>query len=117
MLTAIQQVKKLQASQKALDWPKGFSTNKQTNKQTSGSKTRFSYQERSQRSQELRKHIDLQINQIVSHDKFFLHEEDKNFQAGNISKHVKAWEKITTDSYILDAVKNGIKIVFLTAPV
>ena len=90
---------------------------KQTNKQTSGSKTQFSYQERSQRSQELRKHIDLQINQIVSHDKFFLHEEVKNFQAGNISKHVKAWEKITTDSYILDAVKNGIKIVFLTAPV
>ena len=25
--------------------------------------------------------------------------------------------KITTDSYILDSVKNGIKMVFLTAPV
>ena len=61
----------------------------QTNKQTtSSSKTQFSYQERSQRSQELRKHIDLQVNQIVSHDKFFLHEEVKDFQAGNISKHV-----------------------------
>ena len=108
------------ASQKATGQPKrpglakALSTNKQT---TSSSKTRFSYQERSQRSQELRKHTDLQINQIVSHDKFFLHEEVKNFQAGNISKHVKAWEKITTDSYILDAVKNGIKMVFLTAPV
>ena len=61
----------------------------QTNKQTtSSSKTQFSYQERSQRSQELRKQIDLQVNQIVSHDKFFLHEEVKDFQAGNISKHV-----------------------------
>ena len=111
--TDIYQVKKLQASQKALDWPKGFSTNKQT---TSSSKTRFSYQESSQRSQELRKHIDLQNNQKVSHDKFFLHEEVKNIQAGNICKHVKTWEKIT-DSYIVDTVKNGIKIVFLKAPV
>ena len=67
--------------QKALDWPKVFSINKQT---TSSSKARFSYQERSRRSQELRKHIDLQINQIVRHDKFFLHEEVKNFQVGNL---------------------------------
>ena len=43
--------------------------------------------------------------------------EVKKFQAGNISKQVKGWEIITTDSYILDAVKNGIKMVFLTAPV
>ena len=100
--------------QKVLDWPKVFSINKQT---TSSSKARFSYQERSRRSQELRKHIDLQINQIVRHDKFFLHEEVKNFQVGNISKHVKAWEKIATDSYIPDTVKNGIKMIVLTASV
>ena len=37
--------------------------------------------------------LGVQINQIVSHDNFFLHEEVKNFQAGNISKHIKAWEK------------------------
>ena len=54
-------------------------------------------------------------DQIVSHENFFLHEEVKNFQAGNISKHVKAWEKIATDSYILDTVKSGIKMDFLTA--
>ena len=78
----------------------------QTNKQTtSSSNTRFSYQERSQRPQQLRKYIDLLINQIVSHSKVFLHEEVKNFQAGYMSKHVKAWEEITTDSYILDINK------------
>ena len=99
--------------QKVLNWPKGFSTNKQT---STSSKTRFSYQQRSHRSQELRKHIGLQINQIVSHDKFFLHDEIKNFQAGNISKYInKACGKITRD--ILDTAKNGIKMFFLTAPV
>ena len=107
------------ARQKTTDLPKSPELAKrvQTNKQTStSSKTRFSYQQRSHRSQELRKHIGLQINQIVSHDKFFLHDEVKNFQAGNISKYInKAWEKITRD--ILDTAKNGIKMVFLTAPV
>ena len=104
-------------SQKTTGQPKSPGLAKRVlHKQTSSSKTRFSYQESSQRSQELRKHIDLQNNQKVSHDQFFLHEEVKNIQAGNISKHVKTWEKIT-DSYILDTVKNGIKIVFLKAPV
>ena len=69
-------VKTLKASQKALDWKKGFSKNKQT---TSGSKAQLSCQERSQTSQEVRRHIDLQISQIVSHDKCFFHKEVKNF--------------------------------------
>ena len=43
--------------------------------------------------------------------------EVKNFQTGNISKHIKTWVNISTDSYILDTVKNGIKMVFLTVPV
>ena len=84
------------ASQKTTDEPKSPGlVNRVLHKQqtTSSSKTRFSYQERSQRSHELREHIDLQINQIVSHDKFFLHEEVKGFQTGNISKQIKAWEK------------------------
>ena len=80
------------ATQKTTGQPKnpGLAKRVLHKQTTSSSKTRFSYQEKSQRSQELRKHIDQQINQIVSHDKFFLHEEVKNFQAGNISKHVKS---------------------------
>lgn len=62
---------------------------------------------------ELREDIDLHINQIVSNNLFILHEEVKNFQASNISKHIKTYEKIKANSYILDTVKNGIKMVFL----
>ena len=65
----------------------------QTNKQHLAPKHDSHIRKDHRRSQELRKHIDLQINQIESHDKFLLHEEVKNSQAGNISKHVKAWEK------------------------
>ena len=90
MLTCYLQVKKLQASQKPWTGQKDSRHKQGDNIQ---SKTRFSYQERSHRSQELREHIDLQISQIVSHNRFFLHEEVKNFQAGNISKHIKAGEK------------------------
>ena len=57
---------------------------------------------------ELREDIDLHINQIVSNNLFILHEEVKNFQASNISKHIKTYEKIKADSYILDTVKNGM---------
>ena len=65
----------------------------QTNKQHLAPKHDSHIRKDHRRSQELRKHINLQIKQIVSHDKFFLHEEVKSSQAGNISKHVKAWEK------------------------
>ena len=49
----------------------------------------------------------------MSNNLLILHEEVKNFQASNISKHVKTYDKIKADSYILDTVKNGIKMVFL----
>lgn len=74
-------IQKTTGQSKSPGLAKAFSTNNQTR---SGSKTRFSCQERSLRSQELREHIDLQVSQMVSHDKFFSHEEV--IQAGNFSK-------------------------------
>ena len=37
-----------------------------------------------------------------------------SFQAGNIKKFPENWKRITSDKYILDIVKHGLKLEFLS---
>ena len=37
-----------------------------------------------------------------------------SFQAGNIKKFLKNWKKITSDKYIINIVKHGLKLEFLS---
>ena len=39
-----------------------------------------------------------------------------NYKAGNISRYLYDWSKITTDSVILDIVQNGLKMDFIDKP-
>ena len=39
-----------------------------------------------------------------------------NYRAGNISRYLYNWFKITTDSVILDIVQNGLKMEFIDKP-
>ena len=38
-----------------------------------------------------------------------------SFQAGNIKNFLKNWKRITSDEYILEIVKHGLKLEFLSA--
>ena len=37
-----------------------------------------------------------------------------SFQAGNIKNFLENWKRITSDKYILDTVKHGLKLEFLS---
>ena len=37
-----------------------------------------------------------------------------SFQAGNINNFLENWKRITSDKYILDIVKHGLKLEFLS---
>ena len=37
-----------------------------------------------------------------------------SFQAGNITNFLENWKRITSDKYILDIVKHGLKLEFLS---
>ena len=39
------------------------------------------------------------------------------FKAGNISNHFDAWQHITSDTFILDVVKQGLKLSFESFPI
>ena len=37
-----------------------------------------------------------------------------SFQAGNIKSFLENWKRITSDKYILDIIKHGLKLEFLS---
>ena len=39
-----------------------------------------------------------------------------NYTAGNIKNHITAWESITSNKFILDAIANGLTIEFFKMP-
>ena len=40
----------------------------------------------------------------------------ENYKAGNLSNCLAEWQKITSDSHILDIVENGLRLDFIDSP-
>ena len=52
----------------------------------------------------------------VDFDLTHLYEEVSNFQAGNIANYLPAWKCLTSDANIVDIVREGLKLNFLSQP-